>query len=56
MSIIYIFSLILIFVLGILMKKSKEKVEIISVLTIFFTLVLPYNTFVSYIFNLINLY
>lgn len=55
MSIIYIFSLILIFVLGILMKKSKEKVEIISVLTIFFTLVLPYNTFVSYIFNLINI-
>jgi len=55
MSVVYIFSLILMLTSIILVKKSKEKIEIIKTVVILFTLLLPYNTFVSYIFNLVNI-
>lgn len=55
MSIIYIISILILFTLTILIKKSNEKLEITKTLIIIGTIMLAYNTFVCYILNLINI-
>ena len=55
MPIIYTISIIILFILTILIKKSDKKLEIIKAVTINFVLILTYNTFVCYILNLINI-
>lgn len=55
MPIIYIVSIIILFTLTILLKKSEGKLEIIKAVTINLVLLLAYNTFVCYILNLINI-
>ena len=55
MPIIYGVSIIILFTLTILLKKTEEKLEIIKAVTINFVLLFAYNTFVCYILNLINI-
>lgn len=55
MPIIYGVSIIILFTLIILLKKTEEKLEIIKAVTINFVLLFAYNTFVCYILNLINI-
>ncbi len=54
MPIIYTISIIILFILTILLKKSEQKLEIIKTVAINLVLLLTYNTFVCYILNLIN--
>lgn len=55
MQIIYVISIIILFTLVILLKKSNEKLEITKTITITLTLTLAYNTLCAYILNLINI-
>lgn len=55
MPIMYTISIIILFILTILLKKTDKKLEIIKAVTINFVLLLAYNTFVCYILNLINI-
>lgn len=55
MPIIYVISSIAIFVLTILVKKSKEKLEITKSIVITSTMQLAYNALVCWILNLINI-
>lgn len=55
MSIIYICTLIVLISLAILVKKSEEKIEIVKTLIVIGITLIPYNTFVCYILNLVNI-
>lgn len=55
MSIIYSISIILLFIVIILIKKTEQKLDIIKTLIMTSTLLLAYNTLVCYILNLINI-
>ena len=55
MSIIYIISIILLFIIVLTLKKSDKKLEIIKTVFLVLTLNVAYNVFVCYILNLINI-
>lgn len=55
MSIIYIISTILLFVLSIFLEKTKEKLEIVKTLVITVIVQLAYNALTCYILNLVNI-
>lgn len=55
MQIIYAISMIILFTLIILLKRTKEKLEITKTITITLTVTLAYNTLCAYILNLINI-
>ena len=55
MQIIYIISMIILFTSVILLKKTKEKLEITKTIIVVLTLILAYNTFTCYMLNLINI-
>jgi hypothetical protein len=53
-SLIYTISIIAVFILAIVIKKSEEKIGIIEAVTFNFVLLLSYNAFICYILNLIH--
>lgn len=55
MTIIYIISIIMLFVLEVLLKKTDKKLEIVKTLTMTIIIQLAYNAFVCYILNLLNI-
>jgi len=55
MSIIYIISVITLFVSFLLLKKSEKKLDITSWVAISIVLLLCYNTFLCYMFTVINI-
>lgn len=55
MPIVYTISILILFTLVILQKKSEKKLEITKAIIITLVLTLAYNTFVCYILNLINI-
>lgn len=55
MSILYILTTIILFILSILVKKSDKKIDIIKAITIHSVLWLCYNTFTCYIFTICNI-
>ena len=55
MSIIYIISVILLYISFLFFKKSEEKLDLIKWIAIDLILLLSYNTFICYIFTTINI-
>ena len=55
MTIMYVISVIILIVLAMLIEKSKEKIEFVKTFIIINVLLLAYNCFWCYIFNLINI-
>lgn len=55
MTIVYIITLVILFLLIILIKKTQKKLEITKTIAIMLTLILGYNTLCAYILNLINI-
>jgi len=52
---LYVFSVILLFLLVFLLPRTKEKNNFIKVLIISIICFFAYNTFICYLFNFINI-
>lgn len=55
MSVIYCISIILLLISAILIKKTEKKLDIVKTITITLVLFLCYQTFISYIFTMIQI-